>query len=357
MTKRQIATLSLTDFEPVPVPTARPEVTWINPRDLLVDEAYQRNLSDRSLALIRRIATAWDWRKFKAPNCAWTADGLEVIDGQHTAIGAACRPDIAEIPVLITEAAEQADRAAAFIGLNRDRVGITATQIHAAAVTAGDAEAVAIEEACASTGITILKNPPGSGFKPRQTMAVAAIGALLKRHGTVASKALLALRALAAADLAPIQSNHIKAVELLLTDPEFGQPEADDITKAIVTMGAEGEREAKLFAATHCVPVWRGLAAVWFKKMPKRRKAPSPVAIFDDPVGVYGPPQSLPAPPKAPAYLDDMKRDERSARTGWAPGRHIRRCAVCDCRFQGAISASCCADCAYEAVEGGSQPS
>jgi hypothetical protein len=339
--KRNIAAIPLADFAPAPVPTARPEVTWIDPRELLVDEAYQRNLSERSLALIRRIATNWDWRRFKAPSCSWTADGLEVVDGQHTAIGAACRDDITEIPVLITEAKEQAERAAAFIGLNRDRVGITATQLHAAAVTAGDPDAVAIEEACASVGITILKSQPGAGrFQPRQTMAVAAIGALIHRY---AGDARQALGVLAAADLAPIQANQIKAVELLLTEAEFGEPDPADITKAIVSVGAEAEKEAKLFAATHCVPVWRGLAAVWFKKVPKRRKAQP---IVDEGYGLNRTPSPTPKPPQS-AFLDDMKVDQRSAKGAWAPGRHIRRCSTCDCRFQGAISARECADCAY----------
>lgn len=55
--KRNIAAITLADFDPAPVPTARPEITWIDPRELLVDETYQRNLSERSLTLIKRIAT------------------------------------------------------------------------------------------------------------------------------------------------------------------------------------------------------------------------------------------------------------------------------------------------------------
>ena len=360
-TKRNIAALPLADVVSTPVPTGRPEVTWIDPRELLVDEAYQRNLSERSMALIRRIAAGWDWRKFKAPNCAWTADGLEIIDGQHTAIGAACRSDIAEIPVLITEATEQADRAAAFIGLNRDRVGITATQLHVAAVTAGDSDAVAIEQACAAVGVTVLKSSPGHNrFKPGDTMAISAIGTLVRRYGAEAQQVL---RPLAASRLAPIQASHIKAVELLLTDPEYSQVEAAEVARAIASVD-DAEREAKLFAATHGVPVWRALAIVWFRKSKKTRKHGSPpllgsrkpappmpaelTPIFHDPVGVYGAPQELPPAPKQPlAFLDDMKRDDRAAKAGWAPGRHIRRCSACDCRFQGAISASWCADCAY----------
>lgn len=355
--KRNIAAIPLADFAPAPVPTTRPEITWINPRELLVDEAYQRNLSERSLALIRRIATGWDWRKFKAPNCSWTADGLEVVDGQHTAIGAACRDDIAEIPVLITEAKEQADRAAAFIGLNRDRVGITATQLHVAAVTAGDADALAIEHACAAVGIVVLKTQPGAGrFKPRETMAVAALSALVKRYGDDAGQVL---RIVAEADLAPIQANHIKAIELLLTDPEYSQVEPADITRSILAVGASAEKEAKLFAATHRVPVWKALAVVWFRKARKNRKAGAPPTLAKPgqvaqklippipPAALRGQIQTSEQVKRPTILLDDVKRDQRPARAGWQSGRHIRRCSTCDCRFQGAISARECADCGY----------
>jgi hypothetical protein len=360
--KRNIAAIPLSDFAPSPMPTARPEITWIDPRDLLVDEAYQRNLSERSLALIRRIATGWDWRRFKAPSCSWTSDGLEVVDGQHTAIGAACRGDITEIPVLITEAKEQAERAAAFIGLNRDRVGITATQLHAAAVTAGDADALAIEEACSVAGIAVLKTQPGAGrFKPRETMAVAALGVLVKRHGSDAGQVLSIL---AEAGLAPIQANHIKAVELLLTDPEYSQVELADITRSIITVGVDAENEAKLFAATHRIPVWKALAIVWFRKARKNRKAGSP-PVFGASKAAQPAPKLIPPIPPAPlreeietksepkrgsAFLDDVMRDQRPERGKWKAGRHLRRCSTCDCRFEGAVNSTQCADCAYQEV-------
>lgn len=359
--KRNIAAIPLADFDPAPVPTARPEITWIDPRELLVDEAYQRNLSERSLALIRRIATGWDWRRFKAPSCSWTEDGLEVVDGQHTAIGAACRGDIEQIPVLITEAKEQADRAAAFIGLNRDRVGITATQLHAAAVTAGDADAMAIEAACAAAGIVVLKTQPGAGrFKPRETMAVAALSALVRRHGDNAG---LVLGILAEANLAPIQANQIKAVELLLTDPEYAQVEQADITRAIVNVGTDAEKEARLFAATHRVPVWKALGIVWFRKAKKSRKAGlAPLLHATHPAARPAPKLIPPIPPaelrqeietsdaprRTAAFLDDVKRDQRPERGGWKSGRHLRRCATCDCRFEGGVNATHCADCAYQ---------
>ncbi len=61
----------------------------VKPSTLLVDERYQRGLSERSIKLIRKIVSEWDWRAFKPPVVVDVGAGLEVIDGQHTAIGAA----------------------------------------------------------------------------------------------------------------------------------------------------------------------------------------------------------------------------------------------------------------------------
>jgi hypothetical protein len=58
----------------------------------------------------------WDWCRFKPPIAAWAADGLEVIDGQHTAIAAGCYRDIESSPVVLVEAVEQEVHASAFIG-------------------------------------------------------------------------------------------------------------------------------------------------------------------------------------------------------------------------------------------------
>ena len=61
---------------------------------------------------------------------------LKVIDGQHTAIACASHPSIELIPVMIVEAADTAVQAAAFVGQNTERLGVTALQIHRAAVVA-----------------------------------------------------------------------------------------------------------------------------------------------------------------------------------------------------------------------------
>lgn len=63
-----------------------PEHRLVVPSTLIVEVGYQRDLSGKSLKLIKNIVANWDWARFKPPVCAETPDGLFVIDGQHTAI-------------------------------------------------------------------------------------------------------------------------------------------------------------------------------------------------------------------------------------------------------------------------------
>lgn len=271
LNKRQIAPLKLPDVVPDTAGVADPEFVWVDPGSLLVDEGYQRNLSERSVKLIRKIVAQWDWRRFKPPVVARTADGLEVVDGQHTAIAAVSHPMVAQIPVMVIDAAEQTDRAKAFVGHNRDRIALTPGQMHAAAVLAGDEDAVTIEQVCARAGVRVLKSPPGNGiFKPRDTMAISSIKALINRRG--AMKARMVLDVLAKADCTPISASGIKAVEALMHESEYEGTEPDDITTALIALADTADQEAKVFAAAHGVPMWRGLVVILFKRARRGRR-------------------------------------------------------------------------------------
>ena len=267
--KRPIAPVSIDGITPGTPATAPPTEMWVAPTELLVDAAYQRDLTDRSMRLIRKIIEEWDWRRFKPPVVAMTSAGFECIDGQHTAIAAASHPAIEKILVVVVDATEQAARALAFIGHNRDRLAMTPTQLHNAAVVAGDAEAVIIQQVTERAGIRILRGPPGAGaYKPGDTQTVAAVASLIRNRGERGARAVLEL--LAKAELAPVSVNDIRACDHLMNDPEFAGwflPEA--LTKTIADMRPTSDQEAKVFAATHSVPRWRGLAAVWFKNVKK----------------------------------------------------------------------------------------
>lgn len=264
--KRPVRSIGLVGVEPGMADCAAPMFEDVDPAELLVDGAYQRGLSDRSLLLIRKIVRNWDWRRFKPPVVARTDQGLEVIDGQHTAIAAATHPDILTIPVMVVDAAEQKSRASAFVGHNRDRLGLTPMQMHHAAVAAGDEDAQTIDQVAARAGATILRSTPANGvWKPRETVAVRAIGALIGRRG--AQKARICLQVLADAECSPITAGQLKAVEMLLHDPEYAaEIEPADLTTAIIALGDQAAQDAAVFAAAHRLPLWKALGVTWFKK-------------------------------------------------------------------------------------------
>ena len=253
-------------------PTSLPMLEWLEPETLLVNATYQRDLSDKSRALINRIATSWDWRRMKPIVCSWTERGFEVIDGQHTAIAAASA-SIAAVPVMIVLAEELEERAAAFIGHNRDRLPISPTQLHHAAVAAGDDKAVLVDEACKAAEINIIRSPFGGyAYKVGDTTAIGALGALVGRQGV--PRAVTVLKALVEAELAPVTSHHIKAAEYLLTDPEHAcEVDSEALVKAIRITAETSDKDAKLRAAELRAARWQGLAVVWRQAVKKRRKA------------------------------------------------------------------------------------
>jgi hypothetical protein len=272
-TVRAVEEIGITGWEPKEPPTTAPLVEWMAPTDLLIDGAYQRNLSDKSVALISRICTGWDWRRFKPPIVAWTERGFEIIDGQHTAIAAATHPLIDRIPVLVVEAPELQARAAAFIGHNRDRLQVSPVQIHHAAVAAGDETAVTIQQVCDRAGARIVVSPYGSyRWKAGDTVAINGIAQLIDRRGAMRAREILQL--LVEAGCAPVGANEIKSVELLLTDRQYADEiEPADLAAAIRACADTIDKDAKVFSGEHCVPRWRGVAAIWFRKCRKKKRA------------------------------------------------------------------------------------
>ena len=276
---RPVAPICIKGLTPHAPPTGEPIFERVNPADLLVDETYQRDLSPKSIALIQKIVSEWDWRRFKPPVVAFADGGLQVIDGQHTAIAAASHPDIEAIPVMVVEAPELQSRALAFIGHNRDRLQVTAMQLHHAAVAAGEDSAVTVEQVCARAGVILVRSAYGGRqWKAGETTAINAVRALTEKRG--AQRARQILDALVQAGLAPILTHHIKAAEMLFSQADYaeqleviGDGGAADLAQAIKALGDGADKEARVFAAAQCVPYWRALGVIWFRKCRKRRKA------------------------------------------------------------------------------------
>jgi len=272
-TLRPVSALNLPDIVPGGADMPPPRFIDVVPETLLVDDTYQRNLSERSRKLIRRLVAGWDWCAYKPPVVVEADGGFHIIDGQHTAIAAASHPRVATIPVQVVVAPRQEDRAAAFVKLNRDRIGITPPQLHHALVAAGDEEAVTVEQVCARAGARVLKYPPYDGrYQPGDVMGISTVRALVRRRYALGARRVMEI--CVRAKLAPASAAALRAVEFLLFDPEHtGRVTDDDLTMALRALGADAERQGRMYAAEHEVPVWRGLATILFRATPKVRDA------------------------------------------------------------------------------------
>lgn len=134
--RRPIQAIPIAGLSPSAIRVARPTFIDVDPRLLIVETKYQRDLSGKSMHLIRRIIEKFDWTKFKPPVCVADGDGYFVIDGQHTAIGAASHPDIETIPIMLVDAGTIEARASSFVAHNRDRVAMSPYQVFHGEVTA-----------------------------------------------------------------------------------------------------------------------------------------------------------------------------------------------------------------------------
>jgi len=251
-------------------------VRWSIQRHSMSTRPINETLVRRGMRQIRRIIEGFDWAKFKPPICAYAeCDGktiLKVLDGQHTAIAAASNPHVRMIPVMIVEADDTVAQAKAFIGQNIDRVGVTTLQLHQAALAAADEDAQTLELVCSRANVKVLKTTNAyTGTGTRQTIAIKQVEALINRRGPIVAREIPEV--LANAERGPLTAPQIKAVELLMTDPEYcDKITPEDVTDSIVDLLFTAEDEAKLFAATHKVQFWRALAITWFRKCKKPRQ-------------------------------------------------------------------------------------
>lgn len=199
-----------------------PEPRMVFPEQLRIEAAYQRDLSSRSVSLIRKIVNGWDWAKFKPPICAEGPSGLYVIDGQHTAIAAATR-GIRQIPVLVVSAKEVESRAAAFVSHNRDRLAMSPFQILHAEAAAGDKRATAVLEIGAKTGAIIPRSAPPKGRAlPGQITAINDVRGLMgDPNGAAVLERIF--RIAVGAQAAPLTRIGFRALRMILTAEFFAE--------------------------------------------------------------------------------------------------------------------------------------
>jgi len=237
-------------MKPNAVSATAPQVRMVKPSDLRVEAAYQRDLSGKSIKLIRKIVTSWDWAKFKPPICAETADGLVVIDGQHTAIAAATHGGISEIPVLVTKANLIERRAEAFVSHNRDRLAMTPAQIFYGDAAARNGEAVAVLNCVVRAGATIPRH--AVGVKIAKPGEISAVGIVRKMYRSAGPTLLTrALSISVQARVAPISHTVINALWMILTEErhQYVAKLSDDVIAGALASITDIERSAESAAA------------------------------------------------------------------------------------------------------------
>jgi len=231
---RPIRAISAPGLRPADI-CKRPELCWVAVDRLVVNERYQREISERSVTLIRRIVQNWSWDRVRPAVVVRLPDAtFEVLDGQHLATAAATHGGVTEIPCLVLPPVSIEGMAAAFVGLNRDRVGMTSQQVFRAELEAGDPVCLAVRDGVLSGGGEILLRPPVRGeFKIGQTIAVAALKAVARAKGKAGVARVV--RAGIAMRLSPISAAYVQALQALFWAREYaGELEDGAYTAAVL---------------------------------------------------------------------------------------------------------------------------
>lgn len=261
----------MTDVPEFNDPGEVPVLDWVDKTLIDVDAAYQRPLDE---ARVQRMVEAFDWRSFGALVLTRAEGGrFNTPDGQHRLEAAKRHPRVSVVPAVIVEAETRAEEAEVFVGINRDRKNVTPLQLYHAELAAGDEDATTVMQVCQRAGLTIVKSLGGqTRAKPGETVAVAVIRGLINRRGAMRARQMLEV--LAKAELAPVGGLPIRAVEMLLTEPEYrDEIDAEALTASLSDHSGVIEDEARAFAQTHRMPIAKAYAAVWFRKTRKRRRA------------------------------------------------------------------------------------
>jgi hypothetical protein len=263
-TLRPIKPLSLPGIAPANLGDDKPSLEWIAPTSLLVDATYQRDLSDRSMKLIKRMVGEFAWNRMKPPIVVKTGPAsLHIIDGQHTAIAAATLR-IPEIPVFVVNAVEVDERARAFVGHNTDRVTVSSFDIYRALLASGDPDAQDVDNVCRRAGVRIRLISPSSAIAEGDTAAIGVVRSLVKRRGVIPARKVL--QCLVKARRKPIGASEIIAVDRIICE-QHPDVDLDALTAAIVIEGSAGIAKAVASAKLNRQPQWRCIMDLWLARL------------------------------------------------------------------------------------------
>lgn len=151
---------------------------------MVIDERFQRRIRADGITLIRRIAEDFDWTKFTPIIVALTDDGrYSIIDGQHRAVAALKRGDIAKLPCWVVDV-DLKGQSRAFIAINGERTRMHSCAVWYAKHAAGDPDALHLFDLCGRAKVAMARYPMSQATRPpRTTMAGADIMMCAKSFG------------------------------------------------------------------------------------------------------------------------------------------------------------------------------
>jgi hypothetical protein len=169
-----------------------PRLEWISIASLVVDQQYQREITNVGRKNIRLIAESFNWSMFTAVMVAPIGGSrYAIVDGQHrTTAAALC--GIEKVPCEVIEAV-RGEQAAAFRAVNANTTRPHTVQLFHASVTAGEPAALRVVAVCERAGVRIARSL--GSLRDHETFCVGAIGKGIQRYGeavvTLALKAIV----------------------------------------------------------------------------------------------------------------------------------------------------------------------
>lgn len=182
MTKwRSIETLEgLAKGETSPGPA--PILQWIEIKDLVIDDSYQRPLERKNWSAIRKIAKDFSWSKFSPVFIAPVEGGkFAIIDGQHrTHAAAAC--GFEQVPCQIVQMTH-AEQASAFAAVNGNVTQVTAFQVFKAALAAGEEWATHAKDIAERGNCRLMtRNSSATQKKPGEIYGIKMFRTIVERY-------------------------------------------------------------------------------------------------------------------------------------------------------------------------------
>ncbi|KKC27338.1 hypothetical protein WP12_04005 [Sphingomonas sp. SRS2] len=224
-----------------PARGSMPSIEWVQIDRLLVDDSYQRSIeTGPSRALIRRIATEWDWRLCVPLMVSRRPDGLYVIDGQHRRAAAGMRNDIPQLPCCVSTYGGPADEAAMFVAANRARRAINRLDDFHAAQAGGDEDAIAVAALITRVGFSVSRRTGSASWAPGEVAFTSAITKVRKRHGEFTAERALAMMAEAFSGQRLVAGSSVFTAicaVLVSPPPDF---DSERLMRALTTFDMEG---------------------------------------------------------------------------------------------------------------------